>query len=508
MRAARRPRALRPAPRAALSVAVGTAALAAALAGCTVGPDFHPPAPDAPPHWAPKPQDVPGRTVEGPVDAHWWAGFGDPELSSLVDRLLRGNLDLQAAAERIDQARAQRRIARSEGLPHIDGRGGYRRQRISENGRDSLLQTVPGAPPEFDVEAANLQASWELDLFGRVRRQVEGARAEVDAAQEDRRGVQVSAVAELAQSYLQLRGVQAREAVVRRNLQAADVRRRLVQVRLAQGVATLSDIAQADAQASTIGEDLPTLVAQEGRLVNAIGLLLALPPGALHDELSAPSARTPSGPPTVPTGLPSQLLRRRPDIRLAEARLHAATARTGVAVADFYPDLSLTGTYGQETLDAGLLFASASRAFMVGPTLTLPIFRGGQLRGALEMRRAQEREAAVGYRRAVLRAFRDVDDALTDYVEVQHRLKNVEGVERDDATALRVAQQRYVEGVETFIDVTVAQAELFRAQDARAQARTDLNVDLVTLYRALGGGWEGAAHRPGEAHSSAPKPAG
>lgn len=475
--------------------AVG-AALAAfgalALAGCTVGPDFHPPAPDAPPHFAPKPQDTPSRTVEAPVDAAWWASFGDPELSSLVDRLLRQNLDLQAAAERIDQARAQRRIAASEGLPHVDGRGGYRRQRISKNGRDSLLQTVPGAPAEFDVEAADLQASWELDLFGRVRRQVEGAGADLEAAEEDRRGALVSAAAELAQSYVQLRGVQAREAVVRRNLQAADVRRRLVNQRLAQGVATLSDIAEADAQASTIGEDLPTLVAQEARLVNAVGLLLAEPPGALHDELSTP-ARQPSGPPVVPVGLPSQLLRRRPDIRQAEARLHAATARTGVAVADFYPDLSLTGTYGQETLDAAHLFDFASRAFMVGPTLSLPIFRGGQLRGALEMRRAQEREAALAYRRAVLQAFRDVDDALTAYAEVQHRLKNVEGVERDDATALRVAQQRYTQGVETFIDVTVAQAELFRAQDARAQARTDREVDLVTLYRALGGGWEGAA---------------
>lgn len=474
-------------PAAAVRVA---AAGALALAGCTVGPDFHPPAPDAPLHFAPKPQDTPGRTVEAPVDAAWWASFGDPELSSLVDRLLRQNLDLQAAAERIDQARAQRRIAASEGLPRVDGRGGYRRQRISKNGRDSLLQTVPGAPAEFNVEAANLQASWELDLFGRVRRQVEGAGADLEAAEEDRRGALVSAAAELAQSYVRLRGVQAREAVVRRNLVAADVRRRLVRERLAQGVATLSDIAEADAQASTIGEDLPTLVAQEARLVNAVGLLLAEPPGALHDELSKPPPDQPAGPPVVPVGLPSQLLRRRPDIRLAEARLHAATARTGVAVADFYPDLSLTGTYGQETLDAAHLFDFASRAFMVGPTLTLPIFRGGQLRGALEMRRAQEREAALAYRRAVLQAFRDVDDALTDYAEVQHRLKNVEGVERDDATALRVAQQRYTQGVETFIDVTVAQAELFRAQDARAQARTDMEVDLVTLYRALGGGWE------------------
>ena len=487
-----RPR--RQAARAAAAL-LGSAALAAALAGCTVGPDFHPPAAEAPRRFPAGPADVPSRPSDAPVDAAWWASFGDPELSSLIDRLARQNLDLQTAAERIAAARAERRIAVSEGLPHVDGRGGYRRQRISANGRDSLLQTVPGAPLEFDVEAANLQASWELDLFGRVRREVEGAAADVDAAREDRRALALAAEADLADDYVRLRGVQAREAVVQRNLDAADIRRRLVGERLADGVATLSDIAQADAQASTIGEDQPSLRAEEARLVNAIGLLLAQPPGALKAELSpppgAPPPAQPSGPAAVPVGLPSQLLRRRPDIRLAEARLHAATARTGVAVADFYPDLSLTGMYGQEVLDAGRLFDSASRAFMVGPTVSLPIFRGGELRGRLEMRRAQEREAAVSYRRAVLQAFRDVDDALTAYAEVQHRRKNVAGVAHDDAVALRVAQQRYEQGVETFIDVTVAQAELFRAQDAQAQAQADMGADLVTLYRALGGGWEG-----------------
>ena len=474
--------------------AAGAAALAVLLAGCTVGPRFSPPAPPAgPDRFTPKAKDVPSRTTEAQVDAAWWRSFHDPELTSLVERLARENLDLRTAAERVLQARARRGIARAQGLPRVDGRASYVRERESKNGTVSLLEPVPGAPLEFDLDDTLLQASWELDLFGRVRREVEAQGAEVEAAAQDRRAMAVAAEADLASDYARLRGVQAREAVVGRNLAAADTRRRLVRDRLAHGAATLSDLAQADAQAAAIGEDLPSLRAEAARLVNALGLLLALPPGALAQELKPPAdadAAQPAPPPAVPVGLPAQLLRRRPDLRRAEARLHAATARTGVAVADFYPDVTLTGNYGNEALGATHLFDTASRMFMVGPSVTLPIFQGGRLRSTLDLRRSEEREAGLDYRRAVLAAYRDVDDALSAYAEVQHRIGNIEGVVRDDRTALRVAEQRYREGVETFIDVTAAQADLFRAQDALAQARTDLAANLVALYRALGGGWE------------------
>ncbi len=479
--------------RLALGALAGGAA-AVALAGCTVGPDFHGPPPQASPaRYGAEPTDIPSRAAAGAVEEMWWTRFGDPELSSLVERLARQNLDLQAAAERIIQARATRRITAAQGLPQINGQASYMRERQSANGTNALVEPVPGASLEFDLDDASLQASWELDLFGRVRRAVEAANADVRTQVEARRDLALTAVADLAQTYLQLRGVQAREAVVLRNLATAQLRRKLVRDRLANGVATLSDLAQADAQASVIGEDLPSLRSQEAQMINTLGVLLAEPPRALLAELRPPAGQPPAAqpgtPPTVPTGLPSELLRRRPDIRQAEASLHVATARTGVAVADFYPDVTLTGSFGNESLSSNRLFDAASRMFMAGPAVSLPIFVGGQLHGQLQLRRSQEREAALAYRKAVLQAWREVDDALTNYAELQHRRANIEFVRRDDVTALRVAEQRYQQGVENFIDVTTAQAAVFRDEDTLAQAQTDITAGLVRLYRALGGGW-------------------
>ena len=458
------------------------------LAGCTVGPNFHPPEPAAPPHYAPPPADVASRTVEAPVDAAWWNSFHDAELTSLINRLARDDLDLQTAEERIIAARARRRIAASAGLPHVEGNAVYQRIETSKNGLVSLVVPAPGAPTTFDFDQTQLQASWELDLFGRVRRATEAESANTQAAVEARRTIALEGEAELARNYVQLRGLQAREAVARRNVASADRRRALVRQRYDQGVATLSDVAQADAQAANIGEDLPNLHAMEAQAVNALGLLLGLAPRALRDELDAPTAQPPL-PPTVPVGLPSELARRRPDIRQAEARLHAATAQTGMAVADFYPDVNLMGSFGDQALSIDKLFAGGSGTFMAGPSVTLPIFEGGRLRGELQMRRAEEREAAVQYRRTVLQAWREVDDALTAYAEAQHRHGEMEGAARADATALRVAEQRYGQGVETFIDVTVAQASVFRDQDQLAQSDAEIRADLVALYAALGGGW-------------------
>ena len=476
-------------------------ALAASAAGCTVGPRYAPPETASPARFEATAADTPSKPTDAPVEETWWRSFGDPELSSLVDRLARQNLDLQSGAERIAEARAVRRIARSQGLPRVQGAADYKRQRESENGLPSLVQPAPGAPLEFNRYDGDLQMSWELDLFGRVRRGVEAADAQTQAAVEDRRALAVSALAELAQTYMRLRGVQAREEVIQRNVDSAELRRKLVQNRFDNGVATLSDLAQARAQAGAVGEDLPTLVAEEARLVNALGLLLAEPPRALRAELFPHVVQAPE-PPSVPTGTPAALLRRRPDIRKAEARLHAATAQTGVAVADFFPDVTIAGDFGTESLSAAHIFDWASRMFMIGPTVSVPIFQGGRLKGVLELRRAEEREAAIAYRAAVLRAWRDVDDALTAYGEVQHRLRDARGVVRDDAVALRVAEERYAQGVENFVDVTVAQAELFRGEDAAVQAETDLRTDLVAVYRALGGGW--TATEPAAAEAGPP----
>ncbi|WP_375382366.1 efflux transporter outer membrane subunit [uncultured Sphingomonas sp.] len=463
--------------------------LALLLAGCTVGPTFERPHVDAPPAFGSTPADVASHTIAAEVDTHWWTSFADPELTALVGRLATQNLDLQQAAERIEQAAAERRVVASQGLPHIDVGGVAQHDRISRNGMASLEVPAPGAPLEFNLFRPMVSASWQLDLFGRVRRAVEAANADTEAAVEARHGLALSAIADLAQTYVQFRLLQAQQGVLERNLAIADRRRALVRIRFADGVATTLDVAQADAQGLGIAQDLPTLRSQEARLVNALGLLLAEPPRTLTAELTRVGP-LPFVPPTVPVGLPADLARRRPDVREAEARLHAATAETGVAVANFYPDISLGGNFGFESLHLGNLFDAASRQFMIGPSIDLPIFQGGRLTGTLRLRRSQQREAALQFRQTVLQAWHDVDNAMVAYAEAQHRRVAAASTSEADARALRAADQQYRQGTTSLLDVIAAQEGILQGENTVAQAQADLALRLIDLYRALGGGWE------------------
>ncbi|MGI3776610.1 MAG: efflux transporter outer membrane subunit [Janthinobacterium lividum] len=468
------------------------AACTALLAGCTVGPDFHPPAAsqDAPSSWGTQRTDVASRTDPAPLDPHWWNSFGDPLLSSLVARVATQNLDLQAAAERVLQGRAEREVAASQGLPHIDERSFYQRRRDSLRGDPiSLVTPAPGAPVEFDVFQNGLSSSWELDLFGRVRRRVEAANADTQAAIEDRRGIALAAIADLAQDYLQLRGVQAQRVIAEGSLALARQDVALVDRRIADGVATTLDRAQAAAQQATVAATLSPLRTQEVALINAIGLLLGEPPRAMEAELRAPAAQ-PGVPPVVPIGLPATLVRRRPDVRQAEARLHAATAQTGVAVAEFYPDVTLTGDFGLQGLRLKDAFSLYARQFQVGPSVSIPIFQGGRLRGTLRLRQSQQREAAIVFRRTLLQAWQEVDNALTAYAEAQQRRTQVADAAAQNAMALQVARQRYASGVVDFLNVNSSQAQLLQSRNSLASSDTQIAANLVTLYRALGGGWE------------------
>jgi NodT family efflux transporter outer membrane factor (OMF) lipoprotein len=459
------------------------------LAACTVGPDFERPRTEGPAAFAPQPADIASRTYGGTVDTTWWRSFGDPLLTSLVGRLAKQNLDLQSAAERIRQARAQRSIAASQGLPKVSAQEQYAHQRQSPTGIASLVEPAPGAPLEFDQYKQQAVASWELDLFGKVRRAVEAANAETEAAVEARNGIALSAIAELAQDYLTVRQLQAQEAAVRRDRDAASHRVVLVKDRFANGVATTLEVAQAEAQEAQIAQSLPGLRQQQQAMMNAIAFLLAEPPRALSDELGRPGIQPPV-PPQVPIGLPGDLMRRRPDIREAEARLHAATAETGVAVANFFPSISLTGNFGTETLSAGDLFGWASRSFTVGPTISLPIFQGGRLKGNLELRKAQQREAAIAYHKAVLQAWHDVDDALTAYAEAQHGETAAATTVAANRRALAAAQDRYAQGFANFLDVITAQAAVIQSEEGEIRAHAQTETTLVSLYKALGGGWQ------------------
>ncbi len=465
------------------------------LAGCTVGPDFHPPVSGAPQDWPSQefpsqPGGVASRTVDTAIDPHWWNSFADPTLSSLVARVARQNLDLQAAAERILQGRAQREVVRSQGLPQITEQSSYMHTRLSPVGDPvALVVPAPNAPLEFDLYQNGLSSSWELDLFGRVRRGVEAANADTQAAIEDRRGIALSAIAELAQDYLQLRGVQAEQAIAGRNLDLARQDTELVGRRFADGVATILDLAQARAEQATIAATLSPLRTQEAALINAIGLLLGEAPRALEAELRPPAAQ-PVVPPVVPIGLPATLVRRRPDVRQAEARLHSATAQTGVAVAEFYPDVTLMGSFELQGLRFRDAFGLYARQFQVGPSVSIPLFEGGRLRGTLRMRQSQQREAAINFRRTLLEAWQEVDDALTAYAEAQRRRAQVADAAAQNATALQAARQRYAEGVIDFLNINQIQSQLLQSQNDLASSDTQIATDLVMLYRALGGGWE------------------
>ncbi len=460
-----------------------------ALGGCTVGPDFHRPDAHAPATWWGAPAHVTSvPTFGGTVDAAWWTRFGDPELSSLVGRLARQNLDLQAAAERVEQGREQRRIAASQGLPTLDANGLYDRIRAPPPVLKALVVPSPNAPAEFDLWQDDLSSSWELDLFGRVRRAVEAQRADTEAAIEARHAIALSALADLAQDYMQLRGTQAMEAITQASLADADHNASLVRNQFANGTGTTLDIANAEAQRATIAAELPALRTTEASLVNAIGFLLALPPRALERELG-PAGQNPV-PPVVPIGLPSELARRRPDVREAEARLHAATAETGVAVAAFYPDVRLSGQIGTQALQFPQAFNIYSGYFLAGPTIDLPIFEGGRLRATLRLRRSQQREAAISYRSTVLQAWQDVDNALTAYAQAQHRRDSIAEAVRQSTVALDAARERYQQGVVDFLNVLSAQASLLQNQGTLASSNTQIETDLVSLYRALGGGWE------------------
>ena len=470
--------------------AVGLCALGAlALSACTVGPDFVPPPVVAPDSFGPEPQNLHSRTTDAEPDPQWWRCFHDPELAALAERLAAQNLNLKTATERVAQARAERAIVASQGLPHIQAQSMDYYERISPNGLASLTVPTPGAPLNFSFFQQGLSASWELDLFGKVRRAVEAQDATALASIENRRGVAVVALAELAQSYMTLRGTQVQITIAERNLRVAEDDTRIVESRFANGVATTLDLAQARSQRENIAEALPTLRAREAQLVNAIGLLLALEPRALASELQGPKP-PPSAPRLVGVGAPITLVRRRPDIREAEARLHAALAEIGEAEAEFYPDVNLIGDVNVQSLTLKKLFHAASTQWTLGPTITIPIFEGGRLRGNLALKESRHREAAIEFQKALLRAWQEVDDALTAYAQAQKRRASAARGVAQDKTALNAAKRRYQQGLVDFLNVNASLAQLLRSENALVQSDTEIATDLVNLYRALGGGWE------------------
>ena len=469
--------------------------LCAVLVGCAVSPDYHPPAPDVPARWSEAPQS---SQAAGLADSPWWRTLGDPVLDSLVERALRANLDLQLAEARVREARARRGTAAASQWPSLDARASVARERDSQNAPNPVLVQPDGQvePPgqSENLFQAGFDARWELDLFGGRRRAIEAAQSDLEAVAYDRDAVLLTLLAEVSRNYIELRGAQEQARIARESLAAQQDMLTLVRARYAGGMGTDLDVARAEAQVQQTASQLPALDTSYKKAVHRLGILLGQPPGALAGELGA-DRPAPIISIQPPLGLPSDLLRQRPDIRSAERRLAAASARLGVATTDLYPKFSLLGAVGLASVAAGDFFNGASTLWSIGPAMTWPIFQGGRIVATIKVRDAQQQEALIEYRRAILSGIEDVENAVAAYQHEQAQRTMVIKAVASEQRAVGYARQRYRGGLTDFRDVLDAQRSLYFSQSELARHETAVSLDLVALYKALGGGWN-AVGRP------------
>jgi NodT family efflux transporter outer membrane factor (OMF) lipoprotein len=491
--------------------------LLALAAACTVGPSYRPPPTDLPQSWESAEQraltaaDASIRfSSEQPIDDAWWKAFQDPMLERLEQRVLGQNLDVRSAILQLTASRLQARIATGALWPTLTGNGSYEREKASQQGLLSLFSSAGagseasgafgsgagGAPASIATilsEPLNLwqygfDASWEIDLWGAARRALQAARATAQASQEDLRGVLIAQRAEVARDYLSLRGVQAQRAIVEATLAADRDTASIVEQRVNAGVTPQQDLISAQSEVDYVASQLPALGQQEAQLINALSLLLGSAPDALREELLA-AAAPPLTLPQVSLGVPSELARRRPDIRSAEAKLQAATAQIGVAVAALYPSITLTGSFGFQALDFAKLGSWSARQYALGPSLTLPLFEGGRLRGTVELRKVEQQQAAIAYQQTVLQAWHDIANGLVAYGSEQERLRRLTRAAQDSDSALAIAAERYRSGIDPYLNVLTAQRTLLQYRLEAAQSLPSAQSDLIQLYKALGGGW-------------------
>lgn len=469
------------------------AGLTLSLSACAVGPDFQTSEGGLDQaRLSPKDGPAPQALLADPVPREWWHLLNDPVLDGLIARAWSGNLDLQAAAARVEQGRARAGVAQARLYPQLGFSASLDRKAISENGPMARLGASPAAT---DLWETGFDASWEIDLWGHVRRQREAAVADLSASVFEARGVEVSLSAEIARQYLSLRGVQQRRGIAERNQAIASHLVQLTESRQRNGVATRLDLASAQAQLASIAALLPPLRDQQNVLQNALALLVGEPPRSL-DGLLAPVQDLPVAAPALPVGLPSGLARRRPDIQRAEARLHAATAAMGVARADFYPRISLVGGFGSQAFDGEDLGLWSSTQFFVGPRIHLPIFEGGRLQRTLELTGARQREAAVDYRKTVLQAWHEIDNALNALLADHQREAALRVALDQSHDALHAAESAYRGGAADYVAVLTAQRDLLSRELELSVAQTQGVTAVVALYKALGGGWRAEDAQP------------
>jgi NodT family efflux transporter outer membrane factor (OMF) lipoprotein len=472
---------------------MGFATAAAAATWPKAGPDYRRPKADVPEQY--REQSEARGTSTDPALAKWWETLNDPELTSLVERAVKANLDLKIASLRIAESRAARRISRADLLPSVNFsdsvqkvRGGLTSGLFNVNrgpsGQSSLL-----SPFESNVFQDGFDSRWEIDFFGGKRRALEAATADVAAVAEARRNTLVTLLAEVARNYAEVRGFQRQLEITGRNIALQQDSLELTRVRAEAGLGTELDVERQAAQLHSTRALVPSLEAAERQAIHRLGVLLGQEPGALLAELLE-TAPLPLVPPTVPVGLPADLLKRRPDIREADDHVAAETARVGVARADLFPKLLLTGSAGRQGTGFSGLTLGAGNFFAVGPAITLPIFTGGRVRANIEAQKQRMEQQLVEYQAAVLRALEETENALVAYGHEKDRQERLVSAVEASRQATTLANELYTRGLSDFLAVLDAQRQQLAAEDDLARSDTAVLTNLVALYKALGGGWD------------------
>jgi multidrug efflux system outer membrane protein len=468
------------------TVVVLFATLVALLAGCTLGPDYQRPAVPVPAQHRDADPPAPGREVASLADVQWFALFQDERLQALVRTALTNNYDVRIAAARVLEAAAQLGVTRSFLLPTIEGAAGVSRERISQ---EDFIPLAPGVSPEGNVFSLSLALTWEVDVWGRIRRQTEAARADLLAAEWAQRAVLVTVISQVASAYFTLRELDDELAIAQRTLASRQQSLNLTQLRLEHGAATRLDVTQAQTLFYTAAATIPLVERQMVQTENAIRLLLAQPPG---DILRGRTLTEQPIPPEIPAGLPAALLERRPDIRASEESLISANAQIGAAKALYFPRISITGLLGVESADLDNLVKASARTSSIGASALQPIFNYGRIRSQNEATQASYVRLLAQYEQTIQTAFREVSDALIGYRKSREQRLQQERLVESLQDRVGLANQRFFGGLDTYLQVLDAERDLFDAELNLARLQRDERLNIVGLYRALGGGWESA----------------
>lgn len=453
--------------------------------GCTVGPDFKSPQTKSPEKWTGS-AGLEGTGSADNVLVQWWTEFNDPNLTSLIKRSIQSNLDLRQAEERLRQARAQGGVVGAAFWPTVTANSSLTRSRSTSPSND------PNNSRGFNVNHQNsfkagLDASWELDIFGGTRRSIESAQADVEAAVYDRRDVLVTLTSEVATNYINLRGYQQEILIARKNLKSQQESAEIVRKRFEGGFVSALDVANAEAQVATTLSQIPTIDTSARQAIYSIAVLLGQQPESMIEELSL-SSSIPVTPPEVPVGLPSEMLRRRPDIRKAEAQIHSATAQIGVATADLFPKFSLTGNLNFNAANPHTLKWD-TRSWSIGPTASWEIFNAGRVSANIEVQKALQQQSVLTYQQTVLTALQDVENALVAYSNEHQRNTALIDSVVANRKAVELSTKLYAEGQTEFLTLLDAQRSLYSSEDSLVQSNKSLSTNLIALYKALGGGW-------------------